>query len=225
MIKGYIVMDKMKNNVSEEGIFIPHMYYTIGIKNKDSDSIIFGFLANDKITEDGFEGEYYIEPMHKYTYSESHSVKFLNKPVAERYLSLLLEFNYIKNIADKYNLEVMGYCPGMLVYPLIITKEEINDIIKKHPDYDISLSYIFDRDILTRLQDAIWYNAEHADEKPMYYKVYQQIVYNASIDAFIYSSTFIIKRYKPSLAKVVIKRTGCKMIPIEINKVYTKDNI
>ena len=220
------------NNKYESSILIPGLYYHIGamLKEKASDDNIYaiiGFLANDKITENGFEGEYYIEPRHKYTYSESHSVKYFDRLVAEIHLNQLIEFGYLNDILDKYNLEVIGYViNGNGAYNVTIDIVSIDEILKKYPNYDISPLYIFGKDILYRTQDSIWYEAEHADEKPMYYKVYKQMYkYPPLSNDYYYSSTFIIKRYKPSLAKIVIKRTGCKMIPIEMNKVYTKDSI
>ena len=56
--------------------------------------------------------------------------------------------------------------------------------------------------------DVEWIEAENADEKTEYYKVYN---YNGY--------TYNIKEYKPSLAKLVAKRTGQRIELMSKHKV------
>ena len=63
--------------------------------------------------------------------------------------------------------------------------------------------------------DAEMYEARNADEKEIYYKDYTKLgLCNP-----------IIRRYKPSVAKVLAKRTGCKLLPIMQNIQYTRYEI
>lgn len=73
-------------------------------------------------------------------------------------------------------------------------------------------------DNIDTFKDIEMEEAKKANEKEIYYKVYK-------VSNNLGSYTIIFKRYKPSVARILTKRTGIRMVPIVENTKYVRHEV